>query len=176
MRRLREGLVLVALLGIGVTAGGAGTYATWAAATENAGNSVTTGTVALTDSDGGSSVFVFSGISPGAQPARCVLVTNSGTAAVSVGLYGTVSGDLDDHMSIKVTRGDQGASCATPGTGTVIYDGELSAFPTSTAAITTPPAWAPGEKYPFTFELTLRNEPGAQGKTASVGMTWKAST
>lgn len=176
MRRLREGLVLIALLGIGLAAGGAGTYASWAAATENTGNRFATGTVSLTDSNDGTSVFTFTGIRPGPQTKQCVLVTNTGTASVNVQLYGTVSGDLDDHMSIKVTRGALGGDCTTTGTGTVIYDGELNAFPTSAAPITTPPTWAAGHRYPFVFELVLRDEPGAQGKTASVGMTWKATT
>ncbi|CAA9537010.1 MAG: hypothetical protein AVDCRST_MAG85-4227 [uncultured Solirubrobacteraceae bacterium] len=176
MRRLREGLLLVALLGIGLAAGGAGTYASWAASSENTGNSIKTGTVALTDSNDGNSVFTFTGIRPGPQTKQCVLVTNAGTTTVDVQLYGAVSGDLKDHMTIKVTRGAEGGDCTTPGAGPVVYEGELNAFPTSAAPITTPPSWSAGHKYPFVFELVLRDEPGAQGKTASVAMTWKATT
>lgn len=173
MRRVREALLLTSLLGAGIAAGGATTWAGWAAATQSTGNQIATGSVALTDSDNGSSVFVFSGISPGAQPARCVVVTNAGTVPVDVSLTGTVSGSLKDHMTIKVTRGAKDASCASPGTGTVLYDGELNAFPSSGTSLETTD-WVPGEQRPYVFELTLRNDPGAQGQTASVGMTWEA--
>ena len=175
MRRVREALLLISLLGLGVAAGGASTWADWAAATQNTGNTVATGSVALSDSDGGSSVFAFSGISPGAQPSRCVLVTNAGTVGVDVLLNGTVTGSLKDHMTIKVTRGAKNATCASPGTGTVLYDGELNAFPSSGTSLQTT-GWAPGDKHPYVFELTLRNDPAAQGQTASVGMTWEART
>ena len=176
MKRLREGLIIVALLGIGAVTGTAGTWADWAAATENTANSIGTGTIAITDDDNGSSVFVFTGISPGAQTPRCVLVRNAGTASVNVELFGSVSGELKDHMTIKVTRGSKGASCGSPGAGTVLYDGELNAFPTSTngTPIAPSPAWAPSDQYPYLFDLTLRNDPAAQGKTASVGMSWRA--
>ena len=173
MRRFRELLVLVLLLGIGLAAGSAGTWADWAAATQNTGNSVATGTVALSDSDNGSSVFVFSGISPGPQPSRCVLVTNAGTVGVDVALTGTVSGALKDHMTIKVTRGAKNATCASPGAGTVLYDGELNTFPSSGTSLETT-GWGAGDKHPYVFELTLRNDPAAQGQTASVGMRWDA--
>lgn len=177
MRRLREVLIVVALLGVGLASGGAGTWAKWAAATENGGNVVRTGTVALTDDDNGSSVFVFAGITPGAQPSRCVLVRNAGTASVSVELYGTVTGELKDHMTIRVTRGQQGRTCASPGTATELYNGELSLFPNSTGTPIAPaPVWQPADQYPYIFELVLRNDPAAQGKTASVGMTWKAKS
>ena len=177
MSRLREVLIVVALLGVGVATGSAGTWANWASAAQTAGNEVGTGTIALVDDDNGSSVFVFSGISPGTQPQRCVQVRNAGTASVNVELYGTVSGELKDHMTIKVLRGTKGGSCAAPGTTAVLYDGELAAFPTSTTGtrIQPAPVWEPSDQYPYIFEIFLRNDPGAQGKTASVGMSWKAT-
>ena len=176
MRLVRQGLIVMTLLGVGVATGSAGTWADWAAATENTTNTIGTGTVALTDDDNGSSIFVFTGISPGTQASRCVLVRNAGTAAVNVELVGSVSGELKDHMTIKVTRGSKGASCASPGMGTVLYDGELNAFPTSTTGtpIAPAPVWEPADQYPYLFQIVLRNDPGAQGKSASVGMSWRA--
>ena len=177
MRRLREILIIVALLGIGVATGSAGTWANWAAAAQNTGNAVGTGTIALVDDDNGSSVFVFSGISPGPQPQRCVLVRNAGTASVNVELYGEVSGELEDHMTIKVLRGDKGGTCTAPGATSVLYDGELNAFPTSTTGtrIQPSPIWEPSDQYPYLFEIVLRDDPAAQGKSASVGMSWRAT-
>ena len=175
MTRFRELLVLTLLAGLGIATGGVTTFAAWAGSTVNSGNQVTTGVVDLTDSDGGSTVFTVSGASPGSPPpARCVVVTNAGTIPVTVALYGTISGTLKNYLDVKVTRGANGGTCASPGTGTVLYDGPLDTFPTTSAtAITDPAIWPVGVSRPFVFEFTVENDENAQGQSASIGMTWE---
>jgi predicted ribosomally synthesized peptide with SipW-like signal peptide len=175
MKRAREVLMLLLLLGLGLAGGGIGTFASWAASTQNDGNQLATGTVDLTDSDGGSTVFNITNVSPSAPPApRCVVVTNSGSLAVQVALYASVSGQLKDYLSMKVSRGAVGGTCASPGATTVLFDSTLTTFPTTSgSAIVDPATWAAGQSRPFIFEFTVANDENAQGKSVSIGMTWE---
>ncbi len=174
MRRARDLLLLVVLLGVGTAAGGGGTFAKWTSAAENTGNSLATGTIDVNLSSS-TALFSLASASPGAQPSKCVVVRNDGTVKTKVALYGEVTGDLAPYLKLKVTRGQKGATCAAPGTGTVIFgDAALSGFPTSSAtALEGVTEWAAGDSYPYTFELTLLSDSAAQGKKAGIAMTWE---
>lgn len=176
MSRVRDGLLLLILLGAGIATGGGGTFANWSSTAQHPNNLVRTGQldVAVNSS---TPMFAMGSAAPGWQPAKCVVVTNSGTVKTNVGLYGQISGALVPYLKLKVTRGQKGASCAAPGAGTVIFsEAWLNTFPTTSgAAIVPAPQWDPGDSYPYTFELWLDSDAAAQGKTATIGMTWGAT-
>ena len=173
MNRLRDALLLVLLLGVGIAAGGGGTFAKWSSATDNTGNQLRTGTMDVSVNSS-TPMFAMAGVVPGTQPSKCVVVTNSGTVKTTVALYGQISGTLVPYLTMKVDRGQKGGTCASPGSSTTIYDGALGSFPTTSGgAIADAGEWMPADSYPYTFTLTLANDPGAQGKTATVGMTWE---
>ena len=173
MTRLRDFLVLVVLLGVGITAGSGGTFAKWSSATDNPNNQIKTGTIDVSVNSS-TSMFAMTGVVPGPQPSKCVVVTNTGTTKIGVGIYGQISGNLVPYLTMKITRGQKGGTCASPGSPTVIYDAALGSFPTTSATAQEDAGeWNVNDSYPYTFQLTLANDPNAQGKTATIGMTWE---
>jgi predicted ribosomally synthesized peptide with SipW-like signal peptide len=176
MSRLRDALLLLVLLGAGIATGGGGTFAQWSSSSENPGNSVATGRI---DIAVGSStpMFAMGSAAPGWQPTKCVVVTNAGTLSTKVGVYGQISGTLVPYLRLRVTRGQKGATCASPGTTTSVFsEAWLNTFPTTSGgAIVNGGPWASGDSYPYLFALWLDSDPAAQGKTATIGMTWEAT-
>lgn len=184
MTRTREILILVVLVGLGITAGGATTFAAFADATSSAGNQVKAGDLELTGEGATSATFAVSGLAPGVTQSRCVLVHNTGTLAAQVRLYGRVSGDLAPYLDLVVTRGTAtsttDASCASfqaDAGGGILFDDALSLFPTTAAgALVETAAWAAGEAHAYRFDLVLRSDAGGQGHSATVGFTWEGRT
>ena len=96
--------ILLGLVGIVV---GAATWAAYVATTSNTGNAATSGTLAITDNDGGSTPMLsLSTAKPNDTDTSCIKVTNSGSLAAEVRLYGATTGTgLDAYTSLVVTRG-----------------------------------------------------------------------
>jgi hypothetical protein len=91
-------------------------YSAFSADTRNSGNSWSTGTVALTDDDGGSARFNVTNLAPNQTATACIKVTSTSTVFGPVRLYtmnavNTVG--LAEYIKITVTQGDGGtfASC-----------------------------------------------------------------
>jgi hypothetical protein len=161
------------------------------------GNSVTAGTVALSDNDDGTAALTLSGAQPGDGTSGCVIVRHAGTTAATVRLYGTVGGTgLAEHLTLTVTRGTIGGTPA-PGSCTgfaadttswrglgagVLYEGSLAAFPTSTGTALADPVtaapteWTDGEEHAYRLQVTLPSgtSAAAQGLTAKLAFTWQA--
>jgi predicted dehydrogenase len=190
----RSALVLVAIALV-VTIAGAQTWAAYSATTKNTADSFATGTVALSDNDAGAALLTLTGAVPGATDTGCITVTYTGSLDSAVRLYGTTGGaGLAAYLDLKVTRGSfTGAnpgfkSCAnfTPDTADygsgagVVYDGTLLAYPDDYATgIVDPPAggpqlWATSDAHVYQLQVTLQDDLGAKGKTASQTFTWEA--
>lgn len=188
-------LILVALTLAGALAG-ARTWAALSATTASTGDSFASGTVALADNDSGTAMLSLSAAVPGNSDSGCITVTYAGGLASAVRLYGTTTGTgLDAYLDLKVTRGAfSGAppafdSCSTftadatdyigSGSG-VIYDGTLQGFPDSYAAGQVDPlaagaeTWTTGEAHVYKLQITVQNNPSAQGKDATQTFTWEA--
>jgi predicted ribosomally synthesized peptide with SipW-like signal peptide len=192
--RVRVALTLV-LLGLLGALGGLGTWAAFSATTDNTGNSFATGTVVLSDNDGGSApMLTLSAARPGDSDTSCITVTYSGTLASSVRLYGTTGGSgLDPYLNLTVTRGSGATggfdSCtgftadATnyigAGSG-VVYAGTLQGYPDSYAAglvdptSGSPEVWTSGEAHQYRFVISVQDNNAAQGKDATQTFTWEA--
>src|SRR5436305_12715016 len=83
------------------------TNAAFTAATSNAGNSFTGGTVYLTDDDGGNALFSMSAAKPGDTETKCLTVDYTGSLNSEVRLFGITTGTgLDAYLTLKITRGD----------------------------------------------------------------------
>ena len=102
---------------------------------------------------------------------------------------------LPNYLDLTVTRGTLSAAAAfgscttfTPdatnylgrGNG-VIYVGTVTGFPVAGAARWSIPSapgatWNTGDVHSYRFQATLRNDPAAQGKTASPSFTWEATS
>ena len=188
-------LALVALALIAALTG-AQAWAAFKASTVSTGNSFASGTVTLTDNDSGTATLSLSAAVPGNSDSGCITVSYTGSLASAVRLYGTTTGTgLDAYLDLKVTRGGfSGAppafdSCTTftadatnyMGSGSgVIYDGTLQGFPDDYAAgrvdplTASPETWTTNESHVYKLQITLQDNPSAQGKTAPQTFTWEA--
>jgi alternate signal-mediated exported protein len=179
------------------TAGGKIAWAAFTATTTNSGNSVTSGTVAISDSDSSAAMFSLSGMTAGSTDTGCIKVTYTGSLASQVRLYGTTTGTgLDPYLSVTVTRGTfspsdpafdsctnfvaDGATYITGQSPGVVYAGTLQDFPDTYAAgivdptSGTPESWTTNESHVFKIQVAVGDEDGAEGKNATQAFTWEA--
>jgi hypothetical protein len=190
----RHQLLLTALILVGIaTVTAAATYSAFSSTTLSTGNSFAAGTVLIDDNDLGSAMLALPNAKPGDSDTSCITLTYTGTLDSSVRLYGTISGGLAPYVNVTVTRGTDPSpafdSCTgfTPdgtnyiGSGNgVIYQGTLSAFPTTYAAglvdptSGSPETWQTNEVHVYRFAVSLANDNGAQGQTSTAGFTWEA--
>ena len=105
----RTKTVLRALLGVGAAGAIAafGTFSAFSSTTDNAGNQIATGSVAIADNDGGASKLIdISGAKPGTNYDRCIRVTYTGTLPADVKLsVPTTVGALASDLDLDVTPG-----------------------------------------------------------------------
>jgi predicted ribosomally synthesized peptide with SipW-like signal peptide len=187
-------LASTGLLGLIGVAAGAGTMSSLNDTTANPGNSFTSGTVKIADNDGGNTVASFAGGKPGTTTTGCLLVTYSGTLPAAVTLFQTSTGTgLGDYLDLKITRGRFTSAVTAPsctnftadttdyGNGPgVVYTGLLSGLGSTAATgvvdpkAGTPATWAAGDTHAYKLQVTVRNDAGGQGKTASTAFNWVA--
>jgi hypothetical protein len=191
MRRVLGSVAVVALLG---AMAALPTWSAFSGTTADAGNSFQAGTVTLTDDDSTSAMMTLGGMRPGDGDSACIMVTYTGSLPASVRLLGTTTGSgLAPFLDLKVTRGTKPAgtfdSCtgftadatdyAGQGAG-VMFNGTLDSYPDSYAAGVLDPRpaavkmWGTGEAHTYRFDVTLRDDNGAQGLTATQTFTWEA--
>ncbi len=112
------------------------TFSAFSSQTDNPGNNVTAGTVALTDNDGGSASFSMSNAKPGdASTPFCVRVAYSGSLDADVKLYTTAAvGPLAPDVNLKIETGSQGTpntNCSGFSADSTLFNSTLNTFPTS---------------------------------------------
>lgn len=163
-----------------------GTFSAFNKTSAMPSNSVATGSVTIADNDAGAAAFALTAARPGDTDTGCVQVSYSGNIASTVRLYGTIGGTgLAPYLTLTVTRGTfsstpAAGSCTgftADATGSIIYDGTLSAFPTTTGtALADTSSWTAGTKHGYKFVVTLPSgvSSDAQGLTASAAFTWQA--
>ena len=187
---------LAALIGVPVALVASGavvstaSYSAFSSTTENPTSNWATGSVALTDDDGGTALFSATNLKPGSTDAKCITVTSTGTLPSTVKLYGTgatSTKDLAANTTLTVEQGTGGSfgSCTgfTPATtGGTLYNASLASFATThsnyanatggwvTAGGTT--AETRTYRISYTVSPTLANT--SQGASASLGFTWEA--
>ncbi len=178
--------LLVSLLVIRVSS------AAFTATTDNPGNSWETGSIALTDDDGGgaaSAMFDVSGMLPGQTEVRCITVSYAGaTDPPPVKLYAAVTdGGLAAHLDIQVAEvtetGGTGSTCGTVSSPTTIVATQtLTAFGGAhTGYGSGAGAWDPtgtGQSQTYQLTVTLGSDTPntAQGSDAQATFTWETTT
>jgi hypothetical protein len=122
-RDRRRGLISMAMV-LGVLLSGVMVLTTsraaFSAQTQNTGNSISVGDVALTDDDNGSAMFSVTNMAPGDTAQACIEVTYEGTIAdpSAVKLYSggfTDSDALADELDITVEVGTGGSFAGCTG-------------------------------------------------------------
>ena len=187
--RVRKVLLSLAVVGAVAAAAGVGTYSAFTATTQNAGNTFASGSVAIEDNDGGSTAMLgLANAKPNDNDTSCIRVRYTGTIASQVKLYAATTGTLPQYLTLTVTRGAGAAgfdNCTgfTSDNGSygygangILYNGSLSAFPTTFAAgITDPDAsWTSGEEQWYRFQISLADNDAAKSQTGSATFTWEA--
>jgi hypothetical protein len=171
--------------------------ATWSnlnATATNPSNSFTTGTVKIGSNTGGATLSV-TNAKPGVLITGCIQVTYTGTLAAKVKLYGSGGGTgLNQYLTLVLTRG---TFSGTPGPGDctgftadttnyisqgagVMYNGTLANWPATAATAqvdpttASPESWTNGEAHGYQFQVTLANNPAAQGLTGTETFIFEA--
>jgi hypothetical protein len=170
-----------------------GSYAAFSARTESAGNSWSTGRVALTDDDRGAAALHVENMVPGQTGEKCLVVTSTSTAAGEVRTYVEdlfADRGLESHILITMEIGTGGTfdSCAgftptaTTATGTLAqlaaadYDYASGANPWVTNG-------TPGENRTYratwsfdTTGLTQAQVDAMQGARVGLDVIWELQT
>jgi hypothetical protein len=178
-------LASIAALSTFGAAGAWGTYSAFTDTTSASGSTFSSGTVHVTNDAAGSTLFALTGLVPGSTSVKCINVTNSGDVPFhDVTLAATAAGALGAALNVTIDKGTGAAggasgSCTSFVQGTAGFvSGLLNALPTSAAPADDPSTWAVGEVR--SYRVTVRLDPLAastfQGKTASLDLTWTASS
>ncbi len=190
-RNLAKGVIP---LGILMSAGVVwqSSYAAFSATTTNGGNTLTAGTVKLTDAANGTALLNATGLKPGSTGTACIKLTYGGSLAAATKLY-VASGDLTSttpsnlapYLTLKVDEGTgsdpacsdfvQTANDFNPTNATT---GTLNTFATGATNFATGlGSWAPaanGAVKTYKFSWTVQDNNAAQGLNATVKFTWEA--
>ena len=152
-----------------------GSYAAFDATTANTGNAISTGTVSLTDSDGGTGqLYSVTGNAPGAgQTGKCLRVTYGGSLAATVKLYrsGTLSNGADYALRIErgsgLTAPAADMNCTGFTTAAELFNGDLSALGTTYAAGVDAKgsSWSSGNTVDYRFTITTKDDTAANAHT-----------
>ncbi|MFN8074515.1 MAG: hypothetical protein U0Q15_03720 [Kineosporiaceae bacterium] len=155
--------------------------AAWTSATGNA-TSFGSGTVTITDDDGGVSRFVTTLITTtSGTTSKCLAVTYGGSAAASVKFYATVGGDsgVRPYTTFTVEEGTGGSnsSCSGFSATSTLASTTLNSW-TATSYATGLSSWAPSASQTRTYRLSLAlngSTPLAQqGSQITLALTWEA--
>jgi hypothetical protein len=188
MRRRNKLLASALVVGVLGTVAAGGVFGLFSATTQNAGNELSTGTVSLTDNDGGSAQFNISNAKPGDSWTRCIKVTYSGTLPADVHHYTQASPNVvGPYLNLKFEEGTQATSVFPDCTGftsaTTLYNGGAAVYPGknfATGAVTAPfgqSFWQPGDSVVFrtTMTLSAAAPDSVQGSSGgNVTVVWEA--
>ncbi len=168
-------------------------HAAFTATTTNPGNAWSTGSVVLSDSQGGSSsgntgtaMFSVTGLKPGVTQTRCIDVTYSGSLAATVRLYAssvtsTANGSVGPYLNFKVE--ERQGTCAALGTIDATFDAVLAGAAGSFATAHTghgngfgvfAPTGASSQARAYVFTTSVKDDDAAQNKDITVTLAWEA--
>ena len=91
-----------------------GSSAAFTAETRNVGNSWETGSMAISDDDGGAAMFQIVNVTPGQSGEKCIAVTGTSSVPSTVKMYtGDMASDgLEPYVMVKVEQGTGGGFSA----------------------------------------------------------------
>lgn len=150
--------------------------------TDNAGSAFASGTVVLTDDDGGATaLFTATGLTPGIPVEECIVVTYSGDLTpADIKIYGTAADTLAPYLDLTIETGTGGAfgNCGAFAPDAAIFTGTLQAFSDAHSdwsdGLASFTAAANPTPKTFRFTVEVQNVPLAQGKAATADFTWEA--
>lgn len=190
MRKTHKLLVSTVVVGVMGSLVALGVFGLFSATTQNSGNEISSGTVALGDNDAGSAMFNITGAKPGDTWSRCIKVSYQGSLPALVHLYmQNTTGPLAQYLNLTISQGTQTAStfpsCTgfTPDATGVIFEGPAYSpvsgnwemgLPVAPAGVST---WSAGQSLVFKFAIVLDpTTPDSQQNSAlgSSTIVWEA--
>jgi predicted ribosomally synthesized peptide with SipW-like signal peptide len=166
-----------------------GTFSAFSSTTENPGNQIASGNVALGDNDSNSALYDVSGAEAGTTVDRCITVTYSGSLDADVKVYlPDAVGALGQYVDMTVTPGTDPTPVFGDCTGFVadgapLFSGTLAGFRTAHSSwanglVDNPGSstkWAQGNSVTYRVQLTVQDDNNAQGKsTGTHRIMWEA--
>jgi hypothetical protein len=164
--------VLLSTMVVGVLCGltTLGVFGVFSATTQNAGNEISTGTVAISDNDAGSALYNVTGAKPGDTVSTCIKVTYTGSLPADVHLYTTSApGALAQYVDVVITKGTQLNSAFPDCTGftadgAAMFTGTLQSFEQTRSSFAVGidsaapghAVWAPGDSVVYKIDATLQ--------------------
>jgi hypothetical protein len=174
--------ILVSALVVGVLGGIAalGIFGVFSATTQNTGNELTAGTVAISDNDAGQAMFNVNGATPGDSWSRCIKVTYTGSLPSDVHLnFGGTLGSLAQYLNARVEEGTASQADAFPQcdhfvNDQTLYDGPVqggsgsfdTGLPTYPAGQS---AWNNGSSVVYRITASLSSSTPDAGQSQSTG-------
>lgn len=141
----------------------------------SASSAINSGTIELTDDDGGRSLFVLEDLTPARPAVRCIEITYSGTILpVLLNLRAEAQGELANYLDVTITEGAGGnyGSCVGFVGTRDVYTGVLAELIETN--------WIPvgnlvntGEVRSFRIELQLQDRQDALGQSTSLEFAWE---
>jgi hypothetical protein len=191
----RDKLLLSALVvGALGTVAALGVFGAFSATTQNAGNEISTGTVAFSDNDGGTAMFNATGAKPGDTLTKCIRATYTGDLPANVRLYSASSpGALAQYVDLTIAQGTQASSsfpdCTgfSPDSNGTIFSGTLQNFEQTrndyaSGLVTAPPSrplhdWSSGDSLVYRITATVQSSAPNTLQATSTGVhtyAWEA--
>ncbi len=188
MRTQTRILITIAVVGVLGSLAAFGAFASFSATTQNAGNELSAGTVAIANNSAGQAMFSIATADDGSWT-RCIKVTYDGSLPADVHLYlGGTPGALAAYLNVKIEEGTASSSdpfpeCTTFTPVNTLYDGAVIpgtgsydyGLPTSPGGVAGP--WTTGSSTVYRMTITLSdNAPNsAQGQSTGILTAfWKA--
>lgn len=182
LRGDRTAFAVGVLVSLGLVWGG--TTAAFTSTTPTGSNSWATGSVTLSDDDGGAAMFAVTGLVPGSTGSNCITVSYTGNVATAVRLYASASSDAStvaQYVDLTIQEGTGGGfgSCAGFSSSATIFSGTLSTFTsTKTAYANGVGTWAPSSTastiYRVTYTLNASTPSSKQGVSTTATLQWEA--
>jgi len=191
MSRVRKILATLVVLGATGSLAAFGVFAAFSSTTTNPGNTITAGTVTITDNDAGVALYSLTNQAPAVTTTKCIGVTYTGSLDSTVKLY---TADVLDagaqYVNVVVTPGTVTAGTAFPlctgfaahATATP-FTGTLQAFKTAHSSFangyTVNPGaatkWVTNDLLAYRIAVSIADVGAAGGATSGThAFTWEA--
>jgi hypothetical protein len=189
MTRTKSLLRSLLLIGAAGAIAAFGTFSAFSSTTENPGNKIDSGTVALSDNDSNAALYDVTGAKAGTTVDRCITVTYTGSLGADVKLYlPDAVGALGQYVNMTVTPGTDpspsfGDCSGFTADGAALFTGTLAGFRTAhnswaNGLVDNPGSatkWAQGNAVTYRVQLTVQDDNNAQGlATGTHRLMWEA--
>jgi len=141
------------------------------------GNTITSGTISLSDDDNGGALFTLEDMAPNRPSTECIEIVYEGTILpVDMTMSTSATGDLPPYLLLTVETGSGGqfSDCSSFVADGVLFDGTLAEMSAAGAA----PVVRfrnRGDAHSFRLTFEMVDEQAAVGLGATARFTWEAS-